>query len=127
MSGSHEIVWTFDDDRVVAEVVCKSTPESPCRWEPHDDACQCEAYYGSGVDADGPYHLAFMVDDADGSESEVKHRMRYGGECGVRNWMNDDPSTIPESAEADGTFEIGRTAFEPAWQGDYYTWERVTK
>lgn len=119
MSG-HEILWRFDRECVTALAVCNEPVGSDCRLVPIKDSvlCVCDEWIGIERDADGPYHVAI------GSIGDEKHRMEDGGECNIALFLNMS-ELIEESAVDRPTFEIGRTPFEPVWQGDYYDWKRI--
>lgn len=47
-----------------------------------------------------------------------RHLMEKADYCNIAEWLNDDPSLIPELVDGRHCFEIGRTSFEPVWQGE---------
>lgn len=121
----HEIVWTFDQDRVTAKVICHAEPGANCRLEVDHPNCECWSWTIER-DEQGPFHL-FETEDDDGNDIEERHDMRdtaespYGPTCNFQTWVNE--GEIKELGFNQPIFEIGRTAIDPVWRGDYYEWQ----
>jgi hypothetical protein len=118
---AHSIVWTFDRDTVTAKAICE------------DEDCinrygcveECEVIYDIRRDESGATHGVY---DWEGEiKPHLRHEMTKGTFCNVVEYLNADPSLIPELHDGPESFEIGRTAIEPAWQGDDgVLWNRPT-
>jgi hypothetical protein len=122
----HEIVWRHDQDHVTGEAVCHADPTAQCRWR---SDCDCEVWYDLGRDDNSPFHVVEELDPITGNPTgqNVKHRMTDGGTCNVLDFLNADPSCLPELRVVDnrGAIEIGRTPIKPFWDGDSYFWKVV--
>lgn len=121
MSG-HEIVWTFDRDRVASQVVCTQPVGADCRLGARDyNVCGCESWNILRDDDAAPYHFA------DGGDRSIgdRHYMTDTGECQVALFLNESgyvEELLSPDADAD-EFVIGRTPIEPVWAGDSYDWK----
>ena len=114
---THFIVWSFDRDTVSARAQCDDE-DCRFRWVCTDN--DCEVMHGVEPTADGYRHLAYDS-EADADDWHVMVKASY---CNFDEWINGDPSMIPEIAEDRPTFEIGKVAVEPVWQGeDGATWK----
>lgn len=119
-SRAHSIVWTLERDYVTSKAECA------------DDNCldrytctqECEVVYDVRRDSTGVSHG--LYDHEGDFKPHLRHEMRKGDHCNVVEFLNADQYIIPELNENRDTFEIGRTAIEPVWQGeDGVTWKRA--
>lgn len=117
MSAIHEIVWEFDRDMVNARAVCND-PDCVHRYSCTEG---CELLFDVQKHGDGYRH---PVTD---SPTGIWHDMTKGDECSFVEWLEADRYLIPElAADRTTTFEIGRTAVLPDWQGeDGVLWKRA--
>ena len=100
MTG-HEMIVTHDCDRAVYTPVC---------YEPYGADCRLVCGVGCGDWS---------------SISHKRHRMIDAGECQLVLWLEMDGALNPElCADEDATFEIGRFAIRPVWDGGGYEWQR---
>lgn len=117
MSATHEIVWKFDRNTVNARAVCND-PDCEHRYR---CAESCELIFDVTKHVDGYRH------PVTNSSTGIWHEMYKTDECGFLEWLDADPGIIPElCALSNDTFEIGRTAVLPEWQGeDGVLWKRA--
>ena len=121
--AEHELVWTHESDSVTIEAACNAKPDADCRLEPSPDSgCECESF-DFERDERGAFHTVIAYDDGD-NEVEVRHDMQSGGDCNVCLFLNES-DCIEESDDSRSTFEIGRKAIDPVWQGDGFDWKPV--
>jgi len=116
VSGIHEIVWEFDRETVRATAVCNY---DNCE---HRYRCDegCELLFDVSEHRGGYRH---PVTD---SPTGIWHDMTKADECAFAEWLQIESDIIPELAEGNPTFEIGRTAILPVWQGeDGVLWKRA--
>jgi len=124
----HYLRWTLSPGGMLRSVaVCTAGPEARCRWQAE---CDCEVWYGLGIDDQGPYHWAEGgppdLDDPDAVEDwlDEKHRMTYGGPCNVALHLNEE-SEHAEAYGGDRDLLLATTAFTPHWADDHYEWHPV--
>ena len=113
MSG-HSVTIAFEPTFMLPGLSfnCNEPPEAICRAV---FDCECEAYYGSGVDEQGPWH---EVDDydSDGPDPKTRHYGKPGGECGQLLFITE--SGCPDEM-GDGEVTV---PVRLQWEGDDYSW-----
>lgn len=116
--STHEIVWTFDRDRVTQKLVCN---DADCEYR-YECPEACEIVGDTEKTGTGWRHRVY-----DGTvDAEVWHPLRKVGYCNVVEWLNNSDG-IEELAAGRDTFEIGRTSVEPVWHGeDGAEWKRTS-
>lgn len=123
--ADHELVWEYTSGTVTPRPECHADPATAdCRikWD-----CQCETWADFGREENGrPYHLVYVGSDelvyGENDDIErVRHYGKQGDECSIIVWMENDEELIESSTDAP-PFIIGRTPFEPVFNGDYYEW-----
>ena len=116
MSAIHELVWEFTRDHVRAKAVCNDD-DCAHRYRCAED---CEQLFDVTKRGDGYQH---PVTD---SPTGLWHDMTKADECAFAEWLQIESDIIPELADGNPTFEIGRTAIIPVWQGeDGVLWKRA--
>lgn len=110
----HGVVWKLEDNHIVGTFDCTATEGAPCRLVCGVSGWDCTDGESIEIHRDdaGPYHLRY--DDA--LDQDLRHPLVDGGSCGLVDWMNDDPSMMPERFRGDVT--IGRTPVWTIWTGD---------
>lgn len=118
---THHIIWTLKGDYVEGAVACDDE-DCISRY-----ACtqECEILYDIKRDGAGVGHGLY---DWEGDiKPHERHAMTKGDFCNVVEFLNSDPSLLPELQVDGETFEIGRTPIDVAWQGeDGALWSRAT-
>jgi len=117
---THHIIWTLDGDYIQGAVTCDDEDcisRYTCKQE-------CEMLYDVRRDQSGVSHGLY---DWEGEiKPHERHSMVKDDHCNVVEFLNAEPSLLPEMQEDGKTFEIGRTAIEPVWHGeDGVTWKRA--
>jgi len=117
---THHIVWTLERDHVTASAECSDT-DCISRYTCTED---CEILYDVRRDVSGVSHGLY---DWEGEiKPHERHAMVKDDSCNVVEFLNAEPSLLPEMQEDGKTFEIGRTAITPVWHGeDGVTWNRA--
>lgn len=114
---THKMKFYIDRYGIHAEPVCEAPEGSDCRIECPE---HCESWVIQR-DEEGPYHSPYDLEF--GIESGVKHRMVDSNGCNICDWLNDDPSLIPELYDGK-ELVIGEREITPVWQGpeEGYLW-----
>jgi hypothetical protein len=114
----HTIVWKLENDYVTQIAVCNDDDCLSRYGCDHD----CEVLYDIRRDDTGVSHGLYGHDDE--IKLHLRHDMTKGSYCNVVEFLNAEPSMIPELHEDSTTFEIGRTRIDPVWHGeDGVTWQ----
>lgn len=117
---THHIVWEMDRDHVSARAACDDE-DCISRYICDED---CTSIFDIQRHEDGTVDHGTWNDLGD-ELTGPRHPMYKADFCNVVEYLEADPSLIPELSEDLETFEIGRTAIEPVWQGeDGLTWRR---
>lgn len=117
---THFIVWEHSADTVDRKVACDAPEGARCRLVCLED--DCEQIRIEYIVAGKPFH---WVNDFEERRHSVRHDLVDGGYCNVCEWLNADTSLIEELDAKRETFEIGRVAIVPVWDGDGFEWERA--
>lgn len=117
----HSILWSFDQDMVMGEIICDSDPEANCRLGGGDD-CECESWTIQR-DADGTaYHYAPAIEPFTPALRMNRHVMHATPSCNFKTWI-EEGDNVMEMADKVYRFPIGQTVVEPSWEGDFYEWK----
>lgn len=110
--SDHKIVWKFDTESVLSEVVC-GVDAGPCRL---DCTQGCDEWMEPYQVGDQWFH---DIVNWNGSVIIATHAMSDTGECGFKDWFAD----VEESGS--GAFVIGEVPIETTWHGDHFRWHKA--